>query len=486
LENLIYQQAWKEPVDPEENDSTLYNVYKSRVILGQDISGTRITIGQQITDVINYAISCGANLAIAAIDIPVNIPLDECKDLSCADVIRRLLRWGPDTICHLDYSSEVPEISFLRRSQMQSISVDISSNVSDFSIQPRHDLQVPAVVLKFETTNSVNGKTWKEAVQQKFPDTATGMEFGALVLTINLEGSSANYVIQNITTAEIDTSSVAWWQAHIPSLSNISTTNVSIDNVSRISLLPNELISGSVAPWMNKMTETDVVRCKVSYFDSNESIVDREVAVRIVATDATTGSYNKLMSLTTAEEIPANLADQIYNSVNPLQYDGMITTVAAEAVDDYFGKTLNIINGQSAWEAMNAVIQEVSEHLDSGKTMIKFGPAKHLGAADLAELTRSGRLLFVSKNSRERMTAEPIGNGLVEQGVYSRIDNTSFGTGKYKMIKFSDPASTTKNVQIDTSDIEISTATVKFREEDVCDSGILKKRYSLASEPYSE
>jgi hypothetical protein len=191
------------------------------------------------------------------------------------------------------------------------------------------------------------------------------------------------------------------------------------------------------------------------------------------------------MSLTTAETIPSNLAEQIYDAVNPLQYDGSVVLVAEEVSKDFFGKTLNISGGQLAWEGMSATIQEVTENLDSGKIRIKFGPAKHLGAADLAELTRSGRLLFESRGYGERITAEASGNGVVEQGIFARVDNTSFGTGKYKMIRFVDPVNSGRTVQIDASDIEVNTATVKFREEYVCDSGVLKKRYSLASEPYS-
>ena len=133
---------------------------------------------------------------------------------------------------------------------------------------------------------------------------------------------------------------------------------------------------------------------------------------------------------------------------------------------------------------MDAVVQEVVENIDSGTINIKFGPTKHLGAADLAELTRSGRLLFESRNSSERTTAEATGNGVVEQGLYSRLDSSSFGPGQYKRIKFQDPNRENCFVRIDTSDITVSEANIILREEDVCDSGVLKKRYSLASAPF--
>jgi hypothetical protein len=65
------------------------------------------------------------------------------------------------------------------------------------------------------------------------------------------------------------------------------------------------------------------------------------------------------------------------------------------------------------------------------------------------------------------------------------MDNTFFGPGEYKMRKFTNPNNLGRAIQIDTTDITISAVTVIFQEEDVCESGILKEQYSLASEPYS-
>ncbi len=484
LENLIYQQAWKEPVDPTNTSSDLYDVYKSRVILGQDISGKSITIGEQIFDVIHYANACGAKITAGDISLPVNIPLDECKDLSCAEIIRRLLRWIPDTIAIIDYSTDIPVINFKRRQQLETITIDLKQQITSLTIQPRYDLQVSSVILTFETTNATNGKSWKEAIVQKWPINASGKELKSLILTINLEGTKSTYIIQDIETSPILITSIEWWKSHVPSLSHIDTQNITINNITRTSSLPNELISGNIATWMDKITTTDIIRCKISYKDDNQAVIDREVAVRINVTDAETGTYKKLLSLTTAETIPDDLAEQIYYSVNMLQYDGNFTTISKEATQDFFGKTINIVNGKKEWQTMFALVQEVIEYLDDGKIMVKLGPAKHLGAADLAELTRSGRLLYSSRNAIERTTAEATGNGTVEQGQYGRVDNTSFGTGRYKMIKFSDPEYSNKTVQIDTSDVNITSATVKFRQEDVCESGVLKKRYTLASEPF--
>ena len=462
------------------------NILKSHIILGQDINGQKITIGAQITDVINYASSCGANISLEEVDIEVFIPFDECKDLSCADVIRRLLRWVPDTICYVDYSLEVPRFYFKRRAQLESYTIDIfNDNVKNFSLQPRHDLRVPAVVLKFETTNSTNNKTWKTVTVQKYPQNVTGMDYKTLVLTINLEGAKSNYVTQKIVTSTINTSSLAWWQEHVPWLQEFSAENIVISDVSRTSSLPEELKDGVIADWMLKEVEEDVIRAKISYKSDDVAVIDREVVIKIKSTNAISGTYKKLLSVLTAETVPENLAQSIFEAVGVLHYDGYITLVNREIDTDILKFVLNFSGGRNDWESMQAIVQEIEQHLDTGETYIKFGPSKHLGAADLAELTRSGRVLIESRSYSDRISAEASGNGLIDQGIYCKLENTSSGGGKYGMIKFVDPDNPEISVKIDTSDIDRS-LTVMFREEDVCESGVLKKRYSLASEPFVE
>jgi hypothetical protein len=50
-------------------------------------------------------------------------------------------------------------------------------------------------------------------------------------------------------------------------------------------------------------------------------------------------------------------------------------------------------------------------------------------------------------------------------------------------LSFCDQANSDRKIFIDTSELDVD-ATVRLRQEDVSDSGMLKKRYSLASEPF--
>ncbi|MDR2812397.1 MAG: hypothetical protein LBB05_01215 [Puniceicoccales bacterium] len=483
LDNLIYQQIWKEPVNPNDDDSTLGNIRKSHLVLGQDVDGNAITIGEQLCDVIDYVNAALAeNVIVLAedIDLPVHIPFDECKDLSCAEVIRRLLRWIPDTVTFFDYAQAVPVLHIARRSQLSTLSLAVG-DLNEFHFVPRYDLRIQAVVLKFEKTHKSSGKSWKTIEVQRFPTDATGMELQSLVMTIELEGTQSTHIKQDVETELIQIDSETWWRSHLPELNSVS--NFAVQEPAREGTLPNELVSGSIASWMNCNAEEDTVTAKISYETEDEIVHDREVAVKINSTNAQSKTYRSLVSYVGEETVPTNLAENIYQSVSTLSYEGKIRLVRQEISGTFLGKIIHMEDGREEWKTMNAVAQTVEEHLDTGEITILLGPPKHLGPDDLSELTKSNRYRFSSRNFHSRHTAEAGGNAYVEQGKYGRIENTSYGPGKMSKLSFSNPANTNRKIFIDTSELDVD-VTVCLRQEDVADSGTLKKRYTLSSEPF--
>ncbi|MDR3317754.1 MAG: hypothetical protein LBS71_03040 [Puniceicoccales bacterium] len=483
LENIIYQQIWKEPLNPNDDGSVLTDISKSHLILGQNLNGDAITIGEQLEDVIAYV-----NAAVGYdvinfgndINLPIYIPFDECKDLSCAEVIRRLLRWIPDTITYFDYTQPVPVLHIVRRSQLSPLILDIH-DLSEFNIVPRYDLQVQTVVLKFEKTHTNSGKSWKTVEIQRFPSNATGMELQSLVMTIELEGTQSTSIKQEVEATLIQISSEIWWRNHLPALNNVS--NLEIQDSTRGGSLPNELISGTIANWMGCDVEQDIVTAKISYETDDEVVYNREVAVKINTTNAQSKTYRNLVSYVSEENVPANLAQNIYQSVSVLQYEGNIMYIQTEIDGTFLGRTINLRGGRPEWITMNAIVQSVEENLDKGAIRIILGPAKHLGPNDLSELTKSNRNRVSSRNFYARNTGEAGGNAYVEQGKYGRVENTSYGSGKLSKLSFCNPINTDRKIYIDTSELD-SDVTVCLRQEDVSDSGMLRKRYTLASEPF--
>jgi hypothetical protein len=483
LDNIIYQQQWKEPSDWDDGNSALCDVAKSHLILGQGSDGNPITIGEQLGEVIDYANGVLGRDVIAfseAVALPIYIPFDECKDLSCGEVIRRLLRWVPDAVAYFDYTQAIPLLHVLRREQLPAVTFDVS-DLSEFHLVPRHDLQVQAVVLKFEKTHKNSGKSWKTVQVQRFPADATGSELGALVMTIELEGMQSTSIKQDMEVALIQMNSETWWRNHLPGLKNVS--NLVVESASRGGTLPNELLSGSVADWMNCAVERDIIAASVSYDGEDGSVCRRDVAVKINTTDAQSKTYRSLVSYASEEDVPEDLAAHIYGGVSALHYEGKMVHVREEISGNFLGKVINVAGGRSEWEAMNAVVQTVEEHLDTGQTTMILGPAKHLGPDDLSELTKSNRRRIASRNFHARHTAEASGNGYVDQGKYGPLENTSYGSEKFSKLAFSDPAHSDRKIFIDVAALAVD-ATVCLRQEDVADSGVLKRRYTLSSEPF--
>ncbi len=134
-----------------------------------------------------------------------------------------------------DYTTTpYPTLSIHLRADAPVISLPAyGAPVSGLELTPRYDLQVPAVVLKFEQTNDIDGDTFTSLIVQPAPSTATGDELGALVMTFDLSGARATYHHQPVVTAPIpasDTASgvIAWWQTKFAWLADFDAGDLSV------------------------------------------------------------------------------------------------------------------------------------------------------------------------------------------------------------------------------------------------------------------
>jgi hypothetical protein len=184
------------------------------------------------------------------------------------------------------------------------------------------------------------GKSWKTVEVQRYPDDATGMELGSLVMTIELEETQSTHIKQDVETALIQITREIWWQNHLPGFGNVSNCNV--QNPAREGTLPNEIVSGLVVAWINCSVEEDIVTAQMSYETEDKSVHDREVAIKINSTDAQSRTYCSLVSYVGERTVPENLAENIYQSVSPLQYEGKIRLVNGEISGAFLGKMINM------------------------------------------------------------------------------------------------------------------------------------------------
>lgn len=443
LENLVFQQAWQMT---NGIDVTLISTNKSRLIMNQKSDGSKLATGAAILEVLNYATARGVPITIGEITPDAIAPYAEELDQSCAEVIRKFLRWTPDAAAAFDYSTTpYPALSILRRADASALTLPAyGAPVSGLDLTPRHDLQVPAVVLKFEQTNDIDHDTFTSLIIQSAPPTATGDELGAMVMTLDLAGARATYQKQKVRTAFIPPSSssagvIGWWKGKFPWLNDFDDADlavvsgshtVAIENPTSypgltLSNVPNELLEGSVAAWMDLNAAPLLVQATLQYTgtatDESDEVFgktsERILYTRVIGTNAETQTYSRLTSETEGEAVPDGLAQALYDAASILPYDGILELTEEECSGmGSPGNLLNLTGGRTEWTTMAAQIQRIEETVDIGLTRLIVGPAKHLGHGDLAGLLRVNRQRRPSFRLNERTTGNVGNNAAKVQG----------------------------------------------------------------------
>jgi len=443
LENLVFQQTWQVT---NGTDLTLTPTNKSRLVLSQAPNGTKFATGAAIAEVLAYATARGVPITVGTITPNAMVPYAEALDRSCAEVIRNFLRWTPDAMAAFDYTTTpYPTLSIHLRADAATLSLPAyGAPVSGLELTPRYDLQVPAVVLKFEQTNDIDNDTFTSLIVQSAPPTATGDEFGALVMTFDLSGARATYHHQPVTTAPIPQSDstpgvIDWWKGKFAWLNDFAdsdlsvvagTQSVAIDNPAAypgiaVADVPNELLEGAVSAWMNVNAARLLVSATLEFSgtatDESSEVFgptnQRVVYTRVMGTNAETQTYSRLTSETDAEPVPEGLAAAIFAATGVLQYDGALELTEPECSGTGApGLLLNLTGGRADWATMAAQIQRVEEEIDLGQTRIIVGPAKHLGQTQITAWLRANRERRLSYRLNERTSGSGSGNAAKVQG----------------------------------------------------------------------
>lgn len=89
------------------------------------------------------------------------------------------------------------------------------------------------------------------------------------------------------------------------------------------------------------------------------------------------------------QALPSGLAASFRAGLSTLQYSGSLVIDEEECSQSLRpGQVLNITGGPSAWSTMNASVQEVTEDVDHGRTIVRFGPPDHIRLNDLIEILK--------------------------------------------------------------------------------------------------
>lgn len=529
LSENIYQQPWG-----------VGAVLTSHLI----INGT---IGQIIKAVLDRAILQGALFqylqadldALAAIPVP-----NEITGQFMENVILSALQFAPDVQSRCDYSTEPPTLRFQKRSALTATSVRLADYEGDStlpavhvqSLRSRPDLQLPSVKINYETIVTTDGVQTIIPGVEIYPPGATGLEDGAFTDTVVLQGRTTNNIFGEIECQTVNPTNLEWLKQHIHTLRDprvtILTGPTEIERVDEDGVaipladqLPRELIFGTIAPWMRHDNDDPVLyqreffRLKLSYQTIDDETAgaasqtklevkdDAQFTFEIITTDAPDGltSYSAISDIEFGDPPISGLAQYLYDSLNPLQYDGAMILVEDEctgALD--LGQVINLFGSRNTdYETMRALVQQVTFNLDTGTTEIILGPPRHLTLGDLLALLERFRTSRRWTNPDTQETGE-IGtddSGDLALGKATPNNNTIPGAGATKLLTVKDPASSDLNKYIrlaieDLDGTDPATArtftnkNVRLRLITVCvrnAAGITEEKYAgvLMTEPWS-
>ena len=475
LEHLVYQQPWQYFKDGDQTQTIPIN--RSLCVLGQDENGNTIDAQQCLTNIIQYAIQHGAPITCGNIQgFNFLFPCETIKDCSCAEVIKKLFRWTPDAVIWFDYATAKPTLHISRGEFLKSNTLSIHE-LSKFTLNPRKDLKVSSVVIKYEHTHSNENTSWKTTTIDAYPQNATGEELNALVLTIELEGTQTHLQEQWVQVQPIKTDSIDWWKQHFPTLASIPNDKINLSNIKRNTKYPNELIEGAIAPWMRCRAAYETITADISYLSKTSSIVNSTISLKICATDAYSKTYRNLIFLKTGVKPPTNLAKILYDATTCLQYEGTLKTDQHDLANSHMGQRLNFSNGETEWEHINVPVQEEYMVIDTGTTSLKFGAPKQLGPNDLIQLLQSNRARNITDDLNQRFASKSSGQTTTYFPHITPIINSNSDHGNYASLII---CNADKKIKLDTTELPPNTE-ITFKPFDIVENGQLKKIWILSS-----
>lgn len=478
LERVVYRQTWQQLL---VNGQLVPRTTSHLLLNGTDYR----TVGQQITHVANFAISQGAPFQMGTIDIPIVPFITEITDQNCAQVIADQLRFAPDAVAWFDYSNITPKLHVRRAANLEQVSLTLGpgqlNTISDdgLTITSRPDNQVSSVSLRYERTDTLDGKEYLQLGEDIYPPGSTGSGLNAVHSTITLAGYNRTTVKASILCETINTASLDWWKRVIPRLQDQRIKSLSVTNVQRVlqgsrtdanpsgttsSQFPRMLVEGQLADWMADATdqaldwEQEEISAEFT-FDLDvdptsgvklEKLTKLRIPVQLVSTTAPAGesNYSAVDSEEEGEQAPAGLAQYLYESMSRLEYEGSVMITQNELTAFIGpGNRLNILGTQEAGHAtMKARVQVVDEYIDQGQTVVNFGATPVLSLGTILEFMRATRHRRRWTRSEVQVNGESPNEITVSLGKATANVNTITGDQQHKFFAVQDTA---KRIELD-------------------------------------
>lgn len=404
LQRLVFRQTWRRAVK-DSRPPTFSTFSTSRVILGQQPTGAAQTMSAQIAEIVDYAASkCGIALGTNAAPAQY-LPFDEARDITCADAIRRELRFFPKLMVRFDYSSGTPALVIAAPGDSDAAyvaTVPKTERVYQYDAHP-----VSCVDVTVDPVDVVVGGK-SASYHQIYPADGNPDSLDCLHITISLAPGSASTTSESFksVTEDIPGESEApnvpstlndagWWRQKHPRLANIPAgAIIEITNATRSPNNYPRIAKDTKGEIENAGLHCEVSRftckCKIQTADDEEDEIF--LSMDFLTTDAHTRTYTWQTGseLVEDETLPDGLAEALYK-----QRAGAL---ASEQMTVRLGDSLPVIGDM----ADGLVLQSYDIDLADLTARLVFGRPEHLSAEDMRSLLNGFRQRGYASTARIR------------------------------------------------------------------------------------
>lgn len=216
-------------------------VAMSRGLIGVDADGERLPIAGVIQAVISYAAGKGVALQAGTITEASYIPAFSARDLTCAQIILRMIETLPDLVTEIDPTTSPPSLHVRPRASLPTATVTAGpGDLASADIRPRYDLQREGVIIYYELAGlSAEGEPAVRIHEEKFPtDHSLSLRTHAMTIEADDRGGSfpgedpappfqppqITWHTQRVKTRTVpaanavDNAAKRWWALRIPGL----------------------------------------------------------------------------------------------------------------------------------------------------------------------------------------------------------------------------------------------------------------------------
>lgn len=419
LERRAFRQTWK----VSDGSGTVVEEESSRVVLNVDAYGQPVFLASQISEICS---SCGIMSSDGGLPW-ISLPADEIRNVTCADAIRRCLRFFPQVVSRFDPVHGT--VSFSVPSPNDAAYVGGPSTISRSRNYTAHPI-VGVDIATEEVDTSVNdAETGVSVNSRKFTHQTAGDvdSDDCLHVFIPLDGAHASNGFESLVveTEEMPLlSTPRFWKEKHPRLANVALTAISISEAGRSSTTYDKITSNDIGSLRAFGLNAEVVQCHCKATVTTEDNVEEDIYLTMdfTTTDASSGRHTRQTgsSATAAELLPDGLAQAILD-----QRGGSLESEDMQIrVGDVFPKIGDSADG--------LVLQNFEVDCDTLVANLHFGHPDYLTPEDMRELMNGFRARGTASNVPIRAKNDLAEDAKDVAGGIQPLTTTEFAPGTKK------------------------------------------------------